>query len=80
MVQSWGISRFNGQLAMLEASVERAGVALACRFSSSDEYEAAMMRARRTAGPFARSFTTQMRIVLSATAVSGLAVLILMLS
>lgn len=80
MVQSWGISRFNGQLAMLEACVGRAAVALAGRFSTSDTDKAAAIRARRKAGPFGRGLMIQMRIALAATAVSGLVVLILMLS
>jgi hypothetical protein len=35
---------------LLEASAERAGAALACSFASSDEFEAAIIRARRAAG------------------------------
>jgi hypothetical protein len=36
----------------LEASVESAGRALACMFSSSDEYEAALIAERRAEGRY----------------------------
>jgi hypothetical protein len=39
----------------LSLDAERAGAALACVFSSSDEFEAAVIRARREAGAFGRS-------------------------
>ena len=39
-------------LAALRASAERAGVALACLFASSDEYEADLIRERRANGAF----------------------------
>jgi hypothetical protein len=35
---------------LLEASVARAGMTLACPFSSSDEFEAELIRERRAAG------------------------------
>jgi len=76
-MQSWGISRFNGQLSMLELSVERAGAALACGFSSSEELEAAAIRAGREAGMF--NPIAQMHVILCATAISALAVLLLIL-
>jgi hypothetical protein len=78
-MQSWRISRFNGQLSMLEASVERAGAALACACSSSDGFEAAVILARHEAGRFGPWYVAQMRLILCATAVSALAVLLLML-
>lgn len=36
----------------LEASAARAGCALACCFSSSDEFDAAIIRAQRAAGVY----------------------------
>ena len=39
-------------LVALRAAAERAGMALACLFSSSDELEAAVMQARRDGGAF----------------------------
>ncbi len=37
-------------LAALKAAAERAGTALACIFSTSDEFEAAVIRTRRAQG------------------------------
>jgi hypothetical protein len=36
----------------LEANLERAGYALACPFTSSSEFEAAVIRAKRQAGAY----------------------------
>jgi len=36
----------------LEANAARAGMALGCRYSSSDEYEAEVVQARRAAGAY----------------------------
>jgi hypothetical protein len=78
MVQSWGVSRFNGQLSTLEASIERAGATLACAFSSTGRIEAAAIRARHDAVCDPR-YIAQMRVLLCTTAVSALAVLLLVL-
>jgi hypothetical protein len=77
-MQSWGVSRFNGQLSTLEATVERAGVALACAFASTGKIEAAAIRARYEA-VFDPRYMAQMRVLLCTTAVSALAVLLLIL-
>jgi len=42
----------DGDDALLALDAERAGAALACVFSSSDEMEAAIIRARREAGAY----------------------------
>lgn len=42
----------HGPDALLTLDAERAGSALACAFSSSDEFEAAIIRARREAGAY----------------------------
>ena len=45
-------------LAALRSAAERAGTALACLFSTSDEFEAAVVRVRREQGAYrARSRT-----------------------
>ncbi len=36
----------------LEAKIQRAGMALACAYSTSDEYEAAIIAERREAGAY----------------------------
>jgi hypothetical protein len=45
----------NGPDALLTLDAERAGSAWACAFSSSDEFEAAIIQARRQAGAFGPS-------------------------
>ena len=39
----------------LETNAQRAGAALACAYSNSEEFEAAVIDARRKAGAFRRS-------------------------
>jgi hypothetical protein len=46
----WGATRTVSDASLLEASVERARLALGCPFSSSDEFEAEVIRERRAAG------------------------------
>ena len=52
MIQSRTVEQVEADLAALRAAAERAGTALACLFSSSDEFEAAVIKARRDAGAF----------------------------
>lgn len=52
MLRSRTLSRVETDLVALRASAERAGVALACVFASSDEYEADIIRERRASGAF----------------------------
>lgn len=52
----WRLRVSNGSDAnLLTLDVERAGSALACAFSSSDEFEAAVIHARREAGAYGPS-------------------------
>jgi hypothetical protein len=46
------IDRFSTDLVALQADVARAGSAWACPYSSSDEFEAAIIRQKRDAGAF----------------------------
>ena len=51
----WKLSvfdRINTDVLALQAHVERAGCAMACAYSSSDEFEAAVIRAKRNAGAY----------------------------
>ena len=48
----WGIARTPSEVSLLEASVERARLALGCPFSSSDEFEADLIRERRAEGRY----------------------------
>jgi len=43
---------FDPENVALEVRAARAGLALACRYSSADEYEADVIRARRDAGVY----------------------------
>jgi hypothetical protein len=52
MLQSRTVDQVEADLVALRAAAERAGTALACLFSSSDEFEAAVIKARRDAGAF----------------------------
>jgi hypothetical protein len=62
------------ELGALEASAERAGTALACVYSSSDEFEAAQIDAHRALRRRLPAIDA-MRIMLVATAVAALAAL-----
>ena len=44
----------SAQFGTLEANAEQAGRALACSYSSSDEFEAALIAERREAGIYSR--------------------------
>jgi hypothetical protein len=77
MVQSWGVSRFNGHISSLGASIERAGVQLACVAASIAQSEAAFMPVPRAMGRLDR--VDIMRALVAATAVAALALLILIL-
>ena len=46
------IAQLEADLVALRATAERAGTALACLFSSADEFEAAVVRVRREQGAF----------------------------
>ena len=46
------IADLEADIAALRAAAERAGTALACLFSSSDEFEAEVVRVRREQGAF----------------------------
>ena len=56
------LSRIDTDLAALRASADRAGVALACVFASSDEYEADIIRERRANGAFRPRWRHHLRL------------------
>jgi hypothetical protein len=76
----WGMSRMRNvaqlesDLVALRATAERAGTALACLFSSSDEFEAEVIRAKRAQGAFPAQHRMRL-LVTSAGGLAGLAVL-----
>jgi len=72
MSQSRAIADLEADIVALRAAAERAGTALACLFSSSDEFEAAVVRLRREQGAYRaqvrprRLFRTGVLIALAA--------------
>jgi hypothetical protein len=72
MSQSRAIADLEADIVALRAAAERAGTALACLFSSSDEFEAAVVRLRREQGAYRAQmrrrypFRTGVLIVLAA--------------
>jgi len=52
MSASRSIANLEADIVALRAAAERAGTALACLFSSSDEFEAAVVKVRREQGVY----------------------------
>jgi hypothetical protein len=52
MIRSRTIADVESDIVALRAAAERAGTALACLFSTSDEYEADIVRVRREQGAY----------------------------
>jgi hypothetical protein len=65
MLRSRTLARLEADILALRASAERAGMALACVFSSSEEYEADLIRERRASGAFRprRLWRRRLRVV-----------------
>jgi hypothetical protein len=74
------IARLQADLRELEASADRAGLALACAFSSSDEFEADIIRVRREARLIASRHIAQLRGALALTATAALAALFVLVA
>ena len=75
MIQSRTVAQVEADLVALRAAAERAGTALACLFSSSDEFEAAVIKARRQAGAFRRKRYPARVVLLTILLAAGLLVL-----
>jgi hypothetical protein len=52
MIRARTVAEVESDLAALKAAAERAGIALACLFSSAAEFEAEIIRLRRAQGAF----------------------------
>ena len=72
-----GNQRTRRHMLELKANLERAGYALACPFTSSSEFEAAVIRAKRAAGIYGPK--RRRRIVLYAGAATAALVLAIVL-
>ena len=63
----------------LEAYAERAGAALACAYSSSAEFDAALIAERRAAGIYGPKRHRKQMLVTAAGIAAGLAVIIFLI-
>lgn len=70
------IARLQADMRALDRAAQRAGVALACAYTTADEFEAAVIRARRGRGIAGPWFIGQMRVALVGTAVAAVAMLV----
>jgi hypothetical protein len=66
-----------GELVALKACAESAGMAMACDFASSSEYEAELIAARRAEGRYGHTARFKQQLVAAAAIASALAVLLL---
>jgi DNA invertase Pin-like site-specific DNA recombinase len=73
------VDRLQHDVGALEASASRAGLALACSYSTAAEFEAELIRERRAAGAYARPRAGQWRALLTATVAASLAALLLLI-
>ena len=71
MSQSRAIADLEADIVALRAAAERAGTALACLFSSSDEFEAALIAERRAEGRYGpRKYRKQKVLAFAASALA----------
>jgi hypothetical protein len=63
----------------LEAYAERAGAALACAYSSSAEYDAALIAERRAAGVYGPRRHRRQRLAIVGGIAAGLAVIVFLI-
>jgi hypothetical protein len=71
--------RHDAQVLALEAYAERAGAAMACAYSSSDEFDAALIAERRAAGVYGPRRHRKHILATSAGIAAGLAVILLLI-
>lgn len=64
----------------LEAYAERAGAALACAFSNSAEFDAALIAARRAAGVYGPKRQRRQMLATAAGVAAGVAVILLVIA
>jgi hypothetical protein len=76
MMRGLGISTTAGDTGALAAYAAGAGAAMACAYSSSDEFEAALIAERRAAGVYGPRRYRKQRIATAAGIICGLAVLV----
>jgi hypothetical protein len=76
MWQHLVFERLRADVLALEANAERAGYALGCVYTSTDEFEAAVIRSKRAAGLYGRRWRSALAV---GVAVVALALMIVMI-
>ena len=69
----------DAQILALEAYAERAGAAMACAYSSSAEFDAALIAERRAAGVYGPRRHRKQMLVTMAGLAAGLAVIVFLI-
>lgn len=72
-------NRSDAAVLALEAYAQRAGAALACAYSSSAEYDAALIAERRAAGVYGPKRHRKQRLATAFGIAAGLAVIIFLI-
>jgi hypothetical protein len=71
-VQQTSVTQGRASALALEANAACAGLALACTYSSSDEFEAEIIRNRRAAGAYGVSYQRELAMIAAAIAICAL--------
>ena len=71
--------RAKADVLVLEAYAERAGAALACAYSSSAEFDAALIAARRAAGVYGPRRYRKQKLATALGVAAGLAVIVFLI-
>jgi hypothetical protein len=79
MVRAASSGHADAAVLALEAYAERAGAALACAYSSSAEYDAALIAERRAAGVYGPRRHRRQRLTIAIGIVAGLAVIVFLI-
>lgn len=79
MANSATSQRLHADISALEANVARAGAALACAYSSSAEFDAALIAARRAAGVYGPRRHRRQILATVAGVAAGLAVVVFLI-
>ncbi|HZL40203.1 MAG TPA: hypothetical protein VFC45_07970 [Pseudolabrys sp.] len=75
----YAANRGHAAVLALEAYAERAGAALACAYSSSAEYDAALIVERRAAGVYGPRRHRRQRLAIATGIAAGLAVIVFLI-
>lgn len=79
MLRKTGNGQAEAQIIALEAWAARAGAALACAYSSSAEFDAALIAERRAAGVYGPRRHRQQMLATAAGVAAALAIIVLLI-